>query len=136
MILKYLIIAGVLAFFTACTDSKNIQTPYISEQITVAKAQHTIKKGMTSIEVIELIGSPNIISTNQLGNEIWVYDKVSTHNDLEKTSIGAVGFIPALFIKGNTSISKNTSYQKTLTIIIKYDKNKKVNNISYHTTRF
>jgi outer membrane protein assembly factor BamE (lipoprotein component of BamABCDE complex) len=131
MIKKSLMVVSVLLLFVGCT----LYNPQTDEKPTVAKAQNSLKKGMSSAEVIEIMGSPNIISTNKEGNEVWVYDKISTQSASQSSGVG-LGFIPALFIKGGNSSSSNVSSQRTLTIIVKYDSNKKVKDISYHTSRF
>ena len=131
MIKKSLMVVSVLLLFVGCT----LYNPQTDEKLTVAKAQNSLKKGMSSAEVIEIMGSPNIISTNKEGNEVWVYDKISTQSASQSSGVG-LGFIPALFIKGGNSSSSNVSSQRTLTIIVKYDSNKKVKDISYHTSRF
>ncbi len=135
MIKKSLMIVSALLLFVGCTNNENLYTPKADEKLTVAKAQNDLKKGMSSAEVIEIMGSPNIISTNKEGNEVWVYDKISTQSASQSSSVG-VGFIPALFVKGGSSSSSNASSQRTLTIIVKYDSDKKVKDISYHTSRF
>ena len=132
MIIKSLIIIILLFIFEGCTDKKNLYTPKKDEKLTVAKAQNNIKKGMSSAEVIKIMGSPNIISTDKESNEVWVYDKISTQNTSRDSSAG-VGFLPAFLL---TSTKNNTSSQKTLTIIIKFNNNKQVKDISYHTSRF
>lgn len=47
--------------------------------MTVAKAQTEIKIGMPSSEVVEVLGSPNMVTTDTERRETWVYDKVSTN---------------------------------------------------------
>lgn len=128
-------VASLLFLFAGCTNNNSLYTPQSDEKLTVAKAQNDLKKGMSSAEVIEIMGSPNIISTNKEGNEVWVYDKISTQNASQSGSIGT-GFIPSLFVSGGNSSSSNASSQRTLTIIIKFNNNKKVQDISYHTSRF
>jgi len=135
MIKKSLMVVSILFIFVGCTNNGNLYTQQADEKLTVAKAQNDLKKGMSSAEVIEIMGSPNIISTNKEGNEVWVYDKISTQNASQSNNFGT-GFIPSLFVQGGSSSSSNASSQRTLTIIVKYDKSKKVQDISYHTSRF
>ena len=46
--------------------------------LTVGKVQQTIKKGMTQTEVVEALGSPNMVTKDKENIETWVYDKLRT----------------------------------------------------------
>jgi outer membrane protein assembly factor BamE (lipoprotein component of BamABCDE complex) len=133
IILKNTLVFSFLSFvFIGCTNNQNITVKMTNEKLTVAKAQSSLKKGMNSSEVLEIMGSPNIISTDRIGNEVWVYDKMSSQSSTEHVSLG-IGFIPGI-IMGSTK--SNISSQSTLTIIIKYNSYKEIEKISYHTSRF
>jgi len=125
----------MLLLFVGCTNNNSLYNPEKEEKLTVAKAQNELKIGMSSSKVVEVMGSPNIISTDDNGNEVWVYDKISTQGASQSASV-VTGLIPALIIGGNSSNNSNASSQRTLTIIVKYDGNKKVKDIAYHTSRF
>lgn len=120
---------------SGCVNNSSLYTPQNDEKLTVAKAQNDLKAGMSSAEVIEIMGSPNIISTNSEGNEVWVYDKISTQKAQQNSNLG-VGLIPGLIIGGGSSNSSSASTQRTLTVIVKFDNNKKVKDIAYHTSSF
>lgn len=102
------------------------------QSLTVAKAQTEIKKGMSGAQVIESLGAPNMVSTDENGNEVWVYDKISTVSAVSE-SAGGAGLI--LFGAASASGAK-VSNQRTLTIIVKFDKNKKVRDFAYQSTSF
>ncbi|EAI7252226.1 outer membrane protein assembly factor BamE [Campylobacter lari] len=102
------------------------------KKITVAKAQKDIKIGMSSSEIIEIMGSPNIISTDEQRREVWVYDKISTQRAYQNSS-GGISIILA-GVTGNSG--SNVSMQRTLTVIIKFDNNQKVRDVAYHTSNF
>lgn len=121
--------------FSGCVNNQSLYAPEKENKITVAKAQSELKQGMSSSSVIEVMGSPNIISTDDEGNEVWVYDKISTQTASQNSNIGA-GFIPSLILGGGSSNSSSASTQKTLTIIVKFDNLKKVKNVAYHTSSF
>ena len=83
--MKKVLLAICLAttpLLTACTTGDPIR----EEQMTVAKAQREIKVGMTSAEVIEVLGSPNMVTTDDKRRETWVYDRVSSN--VSKSSAG------------------------------------------------
>ena len=48
------------------------------DRLTVGKVQGEIKVGMAASQVAELLGSPNIVTTDEKRREVWMYDKVST----------------------------------------------------------
>ena len=125
--MKKVLLAICLAttpLLTACTTGDPIR----EEQMTVAKAQREIKVGMTSAEVVEVLGSPNMVTTDDKRRETWVYDKVSSN--VSKSSSGVW-----LLIAGAES-SKASSNQRTLTIIVKFDENNRVRDFAYRTSTF
>lgn len=101
-----------------------------TDRVTVGTVQREIKVGMTSAKVIEVLGSPNMVSTDDQRRESWVYDKIATDTAHSSSKSG----ITSLFL-GQSAGAASTS-QRTLTIIIKFDKNSKVRDFSYHTSRF
>ncbi len=103
------------------------------DRLTVGKVQGEIKVGMPASQVAELLGSPNIVTTDEKRREVWMYDKVST--DRVDTSSSSFAGLIILF----NSVSRNSSSsqrQRTLTIIIKYDEEKKVRDFAYNFTQF
>ena len=87
---------------------------------------------MSGSEVAQALGSPNIVSTDEQGREVWIYDKIST--DRVKSESSGYGTLILFGYKGSAG-SSSTS-QQTLTIIIKFDHDKKVRDFAYHTSRF
>ena len=47
---------------------------------------------MSGAKVIETLGSPNIVSTDETRREVWVYDKISTER-IYSTSSGGVNVL-------------------------------------------
>ena len=103
-----------------------------SEKMTVGSVQKSIKVGMSGAEVASVLGSPNIVSTDEKRREVWIYDKVSQEVSYNRNS--AYGTL--LLIGGNSSSGSSSSSQKTLTVIVKFDDNQKVRDFAYHTSRF
>jgi outer membrane protein assembly factor BamE (lipoprotein component of BamABCDE complex) len=94
--------------------------------------QGEIKVGMPASQVAELLGSPNIVTTDDKRREVWIYDKVSTDR-VDTSSSSFAGII----ILGASSRDRSSSQrQRTLTIIIKYDEEKKVRDFAYNYTQF
>jgi hypothetical protein len=103
------------------------------DRLTVGKVQGEIKVGMSASQVAELLGSPNIVTTDDKRREVWIYDKVSTDRvDMANSSIGGITFIMGT----KSSESSSSTRQRTLTIIIKYDEEKNVRDFAYNSTQF
>ncbi len=117
--------------FVACASASRSDEPKATE-LTVGKVQGEIRIGLDAAKVIEVLGSPNIVTTDEERREVWVYDKVSTERmDASKSSYGT------LLILGGSSASRETkTRQKTLTILIKFDADKKVRDFAYNYTQF
>ncbi|MCZ6771590.1 MAG: hypothetical protein O7G83_06335 [Proteobacteria bacterium] len=101
--------------------------------LTVGTVQREIREGMSGAEVAAALGSPNIVTTDEKRREVWIYDKISS-TKVFSTDSGGVGI---LFITGYQAQSgASSTTQKTLTIIIKFDENKRVRDFAYHSSTF
>ena len=100
--------------------------------MTVAKAQTEIKIGMPSSAVVEALGAPNMVTTDTERRETWVYDKVSTN--VQSSSVSKGGWL--LLFAAKSKDSQVSSNQRTLTIIVKFDKNGLVRDFAYRTSTF
>jgi outer membrane protein assembly factor BamE (lipoprotein component of BamABCDE complex) len=110
------------------------------DRLTVGKVQREIRVGMSGAEVIKVLGTPNIVSTDEERREVWVYDRVSTTSVYSESRAGVLALIlggdgGALGGAGGSAGARSTT-QRTLTIIIKYDKDARVRDFAYHATQF
>ena len=99
---------------------------------TLGTVQSSVQKGMPQDQVVAYLGSPNIVTTDEHGNENWVYDKISS-GGARSSSSGGGGLI--LFGGGRSASAYETS-QKTLTVMIKFDHQKRVHSLNYHQSKF
>ncbi len=118
------------------------------DRLTVGKVQRKIRIGMTNAEVVEVMGSPNIVSTDDQRREVWVYDKIAStrvysqseggFNTLILGGVGIGGGIAGGGIGGSYSsgAGAESTSQKTLTVIIKFDATSKVRDFSYRSSQF
>lgn len=110
-----------------------------AENLTVGTVQREVRIGMSGAEVAEVLGSPNIVSTDENRNEVWIYDKISSQTVTTDTT-GAVAVLRFLSevgpIGASTRSRSESSSQRTLTVIIKFDEDDKVRDFAYHTSRF
>ena len=124
-----LALIAVAPSMTACTRDVD---PIKSEAMTVAAAQREIKIGMTSAQVVEVLGSPNMVTTDSKRRETWVYDRVSTTVQSSNSGVG----VWLLFMGAGTDSHKASSSQRTLTIIVKFDENNRVRDFAYRSSAF
>ena len=131
MIIQYLLIFSLL-FLSGCASAgyqrKDVQDN-TGDRVTVGTVQRKIAIGMTSAEVAEVLGSPNVVSTDEERREVWVYDKIATNTVYSHSEAGIK------FLTVGASGARSTS-QRTLTIIIKFGHDSKVRDFAYHTSRF
>ena len=99
------------------------------DRVTVGTVQREIAVGMSAAQVAEKLGSPNVVTTDEERREVWIYDKIATEVLYSESGAG---------LKFLTSGSSGgmTKTQRTLTIVIKFDQDKKVRDFAYHTSRF
>jgi outer membrane protein assembly factor BamE (lipoprotein component of BamABCDE complex) len=103
-----------------------------AEQLTVGTVQREIRVGMSAAEVAEALGTPNIVTTDEERREVWIYDRVSS----DRVSTGSSAYGTLLIIGAETYESSSSQRQRTMTIIIKYDADKKVRDFAYNYTQF
>lgn len=114
------------------------------EKLTVGKVQREIKVGMTGAEVVRVLGSPNIVTTDEERREVWVYDKVSTEEVYSESRGGVAALV---FATGGSAAAAGapsygaaagarSSTQRTLTVIVKFDKESRVRDFAYHASQF
>lgn len=116
-----------LIMVNGCQSTNNSKN-----NLTVGLVQQKIKKGITKVQVMEILGSPNIVTSNNNGGETWVYDRISTETNASSSASG-LSLILVNLGKGNSNVS---STQKTLTVIIKFNQNDIVVDFSYKTSTF
>lgn len=110
------------------------------DRVSVGTVQREIRVGMTSGAVAEILGAPNIVSTDVERREVWIWDKVSSEVSYSRSS----GVIAGLVIGGSgggagggsKSAGASRSSQRTLTVIVKFDDAGLVRDFSYRTSSF
>ena len=115
-----------------------------TDRITVGVVQKEIRIGMSGADVAAVIGSPNIVSTDSDRNEVWIYDKLATDVAYSDSKGGVLGLIfGPLGSAGGVAVGSarrsagaTSSSQRTLTVIINFDAQNRVDDFAYHTSRF
>jgi outer membrane protein assembly factor BamE (lipoprotein component of BamABCDE complex) len=124
--------ASLITISLALAACANAPRPESGDRLTVGKVQGEIKVGMDAASVAQVLGSPNIITTDEQRREVWIYDKVSSDRVDTGSSIGGT----IIILGGGTYSESSSSTQRTLTIIIKFDEQKKVRDFAYNSSQF
>ena len=123
---------ALAAALSGCLSKPRQSLDSDADRLTVGTVQREIVLGMDAASVIEALGSPNIVTTDDKRREVWVYDKVST----ERVDSVRSDHATLILIGTRTSASSSSTQQRTLTIIIKFDEQKQVRDFAYNSTRF
>ncbi len=99
------------------------------DRLTVGTVQRKIVIGMSSADVAQVLGAPNVVSTDEERREVWVYDKMATDVVYSQSDAG-IKFLTV----GSSGAASTT--QRTLTVVIKFDKDGKVRDFAYHNASF
>lgn len=130
IIISTVILSSML--LVGCVSQQTKNNLQQGDRVTVGTVQKEIKVGMSAASVASVLGSPNIVTSDDNGGEVWIYDKISSNASYSNSDVYAT----ILLIGGSGSSSSASNSQRTLTIIIKFDANKKVSTFKYHTSRF
>lgn len=127
----YVLLLGVLFLFGCASASYQRQQVRddTGDRLTVGKVQKEIRVGMSSADVVQILGSPNVVTTDEERREVWVYDKVASEIVYSASGAGLK------FLTSGASGAASTS-QRTLTVVIKFDKDGKVRDFGYHASSF
>jgi len=142
--LKYLatlaLTAVIAAGCSATHHAEDVRAADDTDRLTVGTVQREIRLGMSAADVASVLGSPNIVTTDDQRLETWIYDKISSDVTYSRSSGTIVGLIFGSSGGGagvgTTSAGSTSSSQRTLTVIIKYDADNLVRDFSYPTSRF
>jgi len=148
----FLAVVLTLLFLGGCVSAQqhasDVQSGLQGDRLTVGTVQREIRQGMSGADVAQVLGSPNIVSTDEQGREVWIYDKIATDTVYSNSNGGISALILGAGPSGGGAvgggIGGSSSYssgaasksQRTLTIVIKFDENKKVRDFAYHSSRF
>lgn len=118
---------------TACAQKASWHSDEVAKTgkqgLTVGEVQRNVSKGMSGSQVAEVLGSPNVVSTDENGNEVWIYDRFYT----EKVVSASSGLT---FTLSDIGAGASRSSQSSITVIIKFGSNKKVRDFAYHKSSF
>lgn len=139
--------AGVLVVALACAAGAlagEADRAAGTSGFTLGRVQKELHQGLSQADVVERLGSPNILTRDAEGREAWVYDRVSTERESSASglSIGGLGsgasgnFGALLGVGAGKRSHKSRTSQRTLTVVVRFSKEGTVESLSWHDSRF
>ncbi len=114
---------------SGCATFPESKEPVQKSNLTAGVAKKEIIKGKTTqAEIMQLFGSPNIITKNRDNNEVWNYTKQSFD-----TKVGADG---GTLILWSGSRAMSSAMTKSFDLIIEFDKDDVVKDYSMISASF
>jgi outer membrane protein assembly factor BamE (lipoprotein component of BamABCDE complex) len=98
------------------------------KKLTAGVVQRDIRVGMSGSEVSEALGSPNIVTGDETGNKVWVYERYAREVETKQTGWWVV------FAWGDKERARGST--RSFTVIVKFDANDKVREFAYHVVTF
>ncbi len=134
VILTVISLSILVGCMSAAQHQQNLPSTQ-ERETTVGIVQREIRVGMSGAQVAEALGSPNIVTQDSEGDETWIYDKIASEASYSQDS-GGTGLIISLIAGYNRQSGAVSTTQRTLTIVIKFGKDKLVKSFSYHASKF
>jgi len=103
-----------------------------NDRLALGTVQREIRMGMTSADVVAVLGAPNMVTTDERRRENWVYDRVAS----ETVYSSSAGGVNALLLGVGASSGASRRSQRTLTIIVRFDEGGRVRDFSYRSSSF
>ena len=126
--MKNLVLTLMLALVLALTGCSAKQTTQKSN-LTFGNIKKNIQKGKSNqADVVQLLGSPNIVTRNNAGNEVWTYTRQSY--DSESGAFGG----GLLLFGGNKAFSSSSS--NSFDLILVFDQSEVVHEYSVVSSQF
>jgi len=132
------------ALTTSAPEHRAAVTDAAAEHLTLGRVQKEIRVGMGGAEVAAVLGSPNIVTTDEQRREVWIYDRFATESvrsasqgGIAALILGSSGNFAGVAGAGHSQDSGAVSHtQRTFTVVIKFDTDSRVRDFSYRTARF
>jgi hypothetical protein len=111
-----------------------------ASDLTLGKIQVSIRSGMSTSEILEVAGSPNLVTRGRNGKESWVYDRFATETSEQGFHVGGGGiggagsFLGALGLNGGRK--KTSTSQRTLMLIVTFGTDGTVESFTYRSSKF
>ncbi len=130
------IFLAVLVTLTSCASQGDKERQ--QSALNKVNVDKVLVKGTEQVKVLEVLGSPNTVSSNGDGEEVWGYLKSARNSN--SSSVGTTIWNHSLnyaswgYLGGNVSNSSDSTSDTTL--IVYFDKNKRVTNHNFRTEMY
>lgn len=115
MTTRTLIVAACLSMLAACASPPKESIE--KNNLTAGQVSLTLKKNVTTQQqVIDAFGSPNLVTQNADGEEIWSYQRHATVSNSSASGFSAT----IILLGGGNSSSGFEQSSRTITLIIKF----------------
>jgi hypothetical protein len=129
-VISSFLVAAALIAITGCSA-----TQYRAVDHGIAEtAQREVSIGLGSANVAAILGSPDLVSSNENEEDTWVYDRISTDLSYSTSNGAIVGLVFGNYIGGANYIGAAMTSQQTLTVSIKFNEDDRVRDFSYYTS--
>lgn len=129
--MRYLMAASVFILSACVTNPEPVTTR--NSELTHGNVQMNLRLGETTQnDVLETFGAPNVMTSDAGGNEVWTYQRAAqVSQSSTKENAWTV-----IFFGRSASASGFESASRMITLIIKFDDNKVVNDFRSRTSTF
>lgn len=111
---------------------------------TLGLVQKEVRLGMSGADLVSALGSPNILTRDARGRETWVYDRFATEIRVKSSGLGGGGggmgsagsSLLLGLLNGHLADEKSVTSQRTLTVVIRFDLEGRVESFAFHSSRF
>ena len=109
-------------------------------ELTLGAIQRSMKTGMSTTEVMDAAGSPNLVTRGRNGRESWVYDRFATETSEQSAHVfgGGIGAGPVFAgaAGGSGSRKKSSTSQRTLMLVVTFGPDGMVESFTYRSSKF
>ena len=133
---KTIFIALIAFLLASCSSYKYGQNaePTQKSNLTFGVVKSKIEKGKTTqAEILNIFGSPNLVTKNKSNDEVWSYNRMSVQERAGSSGV-VVSFLSGA-TTGGARASASTSSQ-SFDLIITFDENDVVKDYSVISTSF
>ncbi len=136
--------AALLLVDAGCVDHYAGLHSAKEREFTLGLVQSLVRGATTQAQVAETIGSPNIVTRNADGKEIWIYDRLATESSYSEEQSSAFvvggGVVPHGGAGGAFNHSRRSgataTTQRTLTVVLVFGGDGRLESHTYHLSRF
>lgn len=124
---------AVLFSVAGCAQQNIRPVSSRNSDLTHGNVQMNVRVGQTGkAEILEHFGAPNITTVDGSGQEVWTYQRQATVSQ----SSSSENYWTVLLVGGGKSASGFEQSQRTMTLIIKFDKNNLVSDFRSRYSEF